>query len=309
MPPSVRIANRSRVRPARTNPCRFWPLATGHCSPASPLSLSPARVSETCYTARSSPYRTGLDPNAPHSHISPPTIPRPPPMSTRSELNVRNLPLANIAPGAAATNRKCSHLLSAAPPTRSGTKPAMQPMPSPPAPGSVSCHEKHVTDTVLRTFCTRMSSFCALSVQNRPRTDRDRILSRESMPISCHKDKGKFSKSGPFGQIYTIRYPIDTLPIPDFREIRSRFASHLDAFGPILDNSGPIFAHLRGATVKEAVVTKELNADFGARRRSRPRRGPLLAPMPDAFNLATVESIAEDPRSAEEKSSRRVLVP
>jgi len=32
-------------------------------------------------------------------------------------------------------------------------------MPALPAPGSVSCHEKHATVTVLRTFCTKTTFF------------------------------------------------------------------------------------------------------------------------------------------------------
>jgi len=89
-------------------PCSSWPLTTGHyplhCR--NPVPPSPARVSETCYTAGSSPDTTRLGPNAMHTHICPPTMPRPPTMSTSSELNVRTLPPAHIAPGAAATNRQ-----------------------------------------------------------------------------------------------------------------------------------------------------------------------------------------------------------
>ena len=150
------------------------------------------------------------------SHTCPPTMPGPPTMPTCSEQNVRNQPPAHIAPGAAATNRKCSHLPSAAPPMHSGTKPAMPSMPAPPTPGSVSCHKEHAAET-----------FCALSALERhhfahfqSKTDRKLTAS-----ASCYESpyqypvtrtKKCFSKSGPSGQIYTIRYPIDTLPIPDF---------------------------------------------------------------------------------------------
>jgi len=155
-------------------------------------------------------------------------------MSTRSELNVRNLPLANIAPGAAATNRKCSYLLSAAPPTRSGTKPAMQPMPSPPAPGSVSCHEKHVTDTVLRTFCTRTSSFCALSALEchhfahfQSKTDRELTATaschESPCPYPVTRTKENFQSQALLGK--SIQF--DTLSIPCRYPISEKFAAGL----------------------------------------------------------------------------------
>ena len=269
------------------------PLTTGHCSPASPLSPSPARVSESCYTARLNPNTTGLDPNAPQSHTCPPTIPRPPAMSTRSELNVRNLPPANIAPGAAATNRKCSHLSSAAPPIHCGTKSPMPSMPAPPTPGSVSCHEEHATDTILRTFCTKTPSFAHFQ----SKTDRELTATASCYESPCRypvtRTQKSFSKSGPSGQIYTIRYPIDTLPIPDFRKIRGRFASHLDGPGPKLDRTGPILAPLRGAAGKETDAatdaatdaTTDFDPDFGTRMRCGPRRDPLCAQKTGRLHL------------------------
>ena len=165
-------------------------------------------------------------PKRPASHNCQPTLPRPPAMSPCSELNVRTLPPANIAPGAAGTNRQCTTQPSAAPPTRNRTRRAMPPMPAQPPPPSVSCHEKHATDTILRTFCTKTTFFAYFL----SKTDRYRILLRESMPISCHEESDNSLKVRPFRPKQRIRYPIDTLSIPDFREIRSRFASHPDVF-------------------------------------------------------------------------------
>ena len=160
------------------------------------------------------------------SHNCPPTMPRPPTMSTCSELNVRTLPPANIAPGAAGTNRQCTTQPSAAPPIRNRTRRAMPPMPALPTRPSISCHEKHATDTTLRTFCTKTTLF----VYYQSKTTRYRILLRESMPISCHEERENFCKVGPIRPKLRIRYPIDTLSILGFRKIRGRFASHPDVF-------------------------------------------------------------------------------
>ena len=122
-------------------------------------------------------------------------------------------------------------------------------------------------DAILRAF----------SVQNRPGTDRDRILPRESMPISCHENRGKSFKVRPIWPKQAFRYPIDTLPIPDFREIRGRLAPQQDAPGLILDKVSPIFAHLRSATDKETDATEDFDPDCRTRRRCGPRRGSQLA--------------------------------
>ncbi len=148
-------------------------------------------------------------PKRPASHNCPPTLPRPPAMSPCSELNVRTLPPANIAPGAAGTNRQCT------------TQPsAMPPMPAQPTPGSISCHEKHATDTTLRTFCNKTTSlahflhqndtFCVLSVQNRPLPHpatrvHANILSRgEGKLFQSWANQAKTAHSIPY------RYPVDT---------------------------------------------------------------------------------------------------
>ena len=175
-----------------------------------PVPPSPARVSETCYTARSSPNTFGLHPNAQHAHNCPPTLPRPPTMSLCSEPNVRTLSPAHIASGSAGNDSKCAELPSAAPPTHSVMTRAMQPMPAPPAPGSVSCHEKHAAVAVLRTFGTQNDILCAFSRQKRQGTDSGRILLRESMSISCHEKTEKFFKVRPNRPKQAVRYPIDT---------------------------------------------------------------------------------------------------
>ena len=148
-------------------------------------------------------------PKRPASHNCPPTLPRPPAMSPCSELNVRTLPPANIAPGAAGTNRQCT------------TQPsAMPPMPALPPPPSISCHEKHATDTTLRTFCNKTTSlahflhqndtFCVLSVQNHPLPHpatrvHANILSRgEAKLFQSWANQAKTAHSIPY------RYPVDT---------------------------------------------------------------------------------------------------
>ncbi len=172
------------------------------------------------------------------SHNCPPTMPRPPTMSTRSVPNVRILPPAHIAPGSAATNRKCTALPSAAPPTRSGTGPAIQPMPAPPPPGSVSCHKEHAAVTVLRTFCTRTPSFAHFQ----SKTDRELTAAASCYESPCQnpvtRREKQFSNFGPIWAKQRIRYPIDTLSIPVFRRIRSHSASQLDTLRPLADRIG-----------------------------------------------------------------------
>ena len=189
------------------------------CNPVPP---SPARDSETCYNAGSSQDTPRLDPNALHTHICPPTMPKPPTMSTCSEPNVRILPQANFAPGSVGNNSKCTELPSVAQPTHSVMTPATQPMSAPPAPGSLSCHEKHAAVVVLRTFGTQNDIFCAFSRQKRQGTDSGRILLRESMSISCHEKRRKNSQnrpklvttahSIPFRSPFDTRFPKNSQP-------------------------------------------------------------------------------------------------
>ena len=211
-----------------------------------------------------------------HTAARPP-CPRPPAMSTCSQLNVRILPQAYIAHGPAGTNQKCADLPSAAHTIHNGSKPALPPMTAPPTSGSVSCHKKRAAVTDLRTSCTQNDIFCAFVRQKRPRNADIRILLRESMPLSCHEKQEKFFKVGPIWPKHAFRYPIDTLSIPDFPRIRSKFTSHLDVLGPILDRIGRILAQMRGATNKETDATTDFEPAFGTRRRNGPRRGPPLA--------------------------------
>ena len=97
------------------------------------------------------------------------------------------------------------------------------------------------------------------------------------MPISCHEERERSFIPGPIWSEQAFRFPIDTLPIPEFpKKFCCRFASRLEASGPILDRIGLTLAHLRGLTFKEADATTEFVADFSARMRSGPKCGPLL---------------------------------
>ena len=254
MPPCPRAANRSRVRPARTG---HWPPATDHWQLTTgnyPLSTEvpqsapavPCKSLRSVLYCKVGPKHNRAGPERAASHNSPPTMPGPPTMSTCSERHVRILPPAHIAPGPAATRLG---ILS-----------------------RKACNRHDIAH-----FLHQNDTFCAFSVQERQGTDRDRILLRESTPISCHEERESFFKVGPIRPKQRIRYPIDTLSIPGFRKNRSHSASHLDAPGPILDRIGPTAAHMRDATVQEADATTELNVDFGARWRSGPQLGPLRA--------------------------------
>ena len=237
-------------------------------------------------------HNQALDPNALHAHTCPPTMPGPPFMSTCSEPNVRILPQANFAPGIAGNNPKCADLPSAAPPAHTVVTHAMRPMPAPPASGSVSCHEKHAAVAVLRTFGTQNDILCAFSRQKRQGNDSGRILLRESMPISCHEKTEKFFKVRPNRPKQAIRYPFDSLSIPDFRKIRSHFTSQYDALGPIPERIGRILAPMGGATHKETDATTDFDPDCRTRRRSGPRRGPQFAQEAGSRHPAVPAAIA-----------------
>ena len=230
-------------------PCSSWPLTTGHyplhCR--NPVPPSPASVSETCYTARSSPNTFGLHPNALHAHNCPPTMPRPQTMSTCSDLNVRNLPPAHIAPGAAATTRKCTTHPSAAPPTRSRTRRAIPPMPALPPPVSASCHEKDATVAVLRTFCTKTTSFAHFLFKN----DRELTATASCYESPCRypvtRREKKFSKLGPSGQnkhfdtlSIPCRYPISVKLAVRSRHIWSRLGHFWTEPAPSLHTCAPL---------------------------------------------------------------------
>ena len=135
-------------------------------------------------------------------------------MSTCSERHVRILPPAHIAPGAAGTNRQCTTLQSAAPPTRSGTRRSMPPMPALPPPASVSCHEKHATDTILRTFCTKTTSFAYFQSKNDREPTATASCYESPRQYSVTRREKHFSNFGPNWAKQRIsipyRYPPDT---------------------------------------------------------------------------------------------------
>ena len=198
-------------------------------------------------------------------------------MSTCSEPNVPILLQANFAPGSAGNDSKCAELPSAAPPTHSVMTPAMQPMPAPPAPGSVSCHEKHAAVAVLRTFGTQNDIFCAFSRQKRQ---------EQTAAVSCYESPCRypvtrmpknFSKLGQTGQ----NKQFNTQSIPCRYPISQKFAATLrhntTLLGQFWTDSAPISAHMRGFIAKETDATADFDPDFGVRRRSGPRRGSQIA--------------------------------
>ena len=223
-------------------------------------------------------------------------------MSTCSEPNVRILPQATFAPGSVGNNSKCAELPSAAPPTHTVMTPAMQPMSAPPAPGSVSCHEKHAAVVVLRTFGTQNDIFCAFLRQN----GRERPTS-----VSCHESPCQypvtrrptnFSKLGQTGQ----NKQFDTLSIPCrypiFPKIRSHFTTQYDALGSILDRIGRILDRMRGATGKETDATIDFDPEFGTRNRNDPQRSRQLAPKAGCLHPCHRPIRGRNPRSATEES-------
>ena len=112
------------------------------------------------------------------------------------------------------------------------------------------------------------------------------------MPISCHEKREKTIEFRPIGPEQAFRYPIDTLSIPDFRKTSSRFASHLDAPGPIQVRIGPTIAHMRGHTFMEADAANLHSTPMSA------RVGKVASD--EALNLpkgpqATVKSVAQTP--------------
>ena len=170
------------------------------------------------------PERNRAGPERAALHTCPPTMLRPPAMSTCSERHVRNLPPAHIAPGATATNRNCATLPPAAPPTRSGAVPAMlSPMPALPPPGSVSCHEKHATDTILRIFCTKTTSFAYFQSKNdrEPTAAASCYESPNQYPVT--RKEGSFSELDQSGQ----NMHFDTQSIPCRYPKSERFTARL----------------------------------------------------------------------------------
>ena len=223
------VASLYPFRPAPTVPIGSSPLATGrwqlstiHCSPESAPN-APCKSLRNVLYCKVESERNQAPPERTASHNCPPTLPKPPAMSTCSELNVRTLPPANIAPGAAGTNRQCTTLQSAAPPTRSRTRRAMPPMPALPPPASVSCHEKHATDTILRTFCTKTTPFAHFQSKNdrEPTATASCYESPRQYPVT--RREKVFSKLGQSGQ----NSAFDTLSIPCRYPVSKKIAAGL----------------------------------------------------------------------------------
>ncbi len=252
--------------------------------------------------------RNQAPPERTASHNCPPTLPKPPAMSTCSELNVRTLPPANIAPGAAGTNRQCTTLQSAAPPTLSRTRRAMPPMPALPPPASVSCHEKHATDTILRTFCTKTTPFAHFQSKNdrEPTATASCYESPRQYPVT--RREKVFSKLGQSGQ----NSAFDTLSIPCRYPISEEFAATLRHIWTLLGQSWTESAPLLRtcATLPSSRLTPPRNStSISARAGGGARNWALYAPTePDAAIPATIESVAKNPRSEGDESGRRVLL-
>ena len=236
-------ASASPISPFESSPPSFesrqfliaihYSLFTIHCSAVPSGSTIPCERLRNVLYCKVEPERNHAGPERAASHDCPPTMPRPPAMSTCPERQVRILPQAQVAPGAAATNQHCADLPPAAPRSRSETVPARQPMPLPPPPCAVSCHKEHAAATVLRAFCPRTPSLAHLE----SKTDRELTATASCYECPCQypvtSTKENFSKRDRSGRNRAFRYLIGTPSIPDFRKTSSQFASHLDGYGPI----------------------------------------------------------------------------
>ena len=147
-------------------------------------------------------------------------------------------------------------------------------------------------------FLHSNDTFCAFLRQKRPRNADIRVLLRESMPMSCHEKTEKFSKVRPNRPTQAIRYPVDTLSIPDFRKIRSHFASQSGRFSAKMrTESAPLLrvpARLLPTRRPTPQLTLTLTSTLIPARAGDVARDEALYPpvKPDASNLATVQSPA-----------------
>ena len=158
-------------------------------------------------------------------------------------------------------------------------------------------HFLHSKRHILREFTTK-----------RPRNADIRFLLRESMPISCHEETEKFFKVRPIWPKQAIRYPIDTLSIPDFPKLRSHFASHLDALGPDLNRFSRILDRIRDSTDKETGAATGFDPDFGTHRRDDPQRGRQLAPKAGCLLPCHRPIRGRNPRSAADETGGHLPV-
>ena len=211
------------------------------------------------------------------SHNSPPTMPGPPTMSTCSERHVRILPQR--------TSRRAL-----------------------PPPASVSCHEKHATDTILRTFCTKTTPFAHFQSKNdrEPTATASCYESPRQYPVT--RREKVFSKLGQSGQ----NSAFDTLSIPCRYPVSEKIADTLRHIWTLLGQSWTESAPLLRicATLPSRRLTPPRNStSISARAGEAARNWALYAPTePDAAIPATVESVAKNPRSATDESGRRVLL-
>ena len=246
-PPTDRASDQPALAPEVPG---HWPLAKDHwqlstvhysLSTAVPQSApnAPCKSLRNVLYCKVEPEHNQAPPERTASHNCPPTLPRPPAMSTCPELNVRTLPPANIAPGAAATNRQCTTRPSAAPPIRSRTRRGLPPMPALQPPASVSCHEEHATDTILRTFCTKTTSFAHFQSKN----DRELTAAASCYESPCQypvtRREKVFSKLGLSGQ----NSAFDTLSIPCRYPVSEKIAAGMrqnwTLFGQFWTDSAP----------------------------------------------------------------------
>ena len=148
---------------------------------------------------------------------------RPPAMSTRSKPNVPSLAPTHITKGPFYTNLQCADPSPAEPPIYSRVTPALPRMPLPPPPGSVSCHKEHTTATVLRTFCTKMTSLAhSLSKSDRELTVTASCYEGPSQHPVTRREQF-LSKLGQSGQ----NSAFDTLSIPCQYPVSEKLAAGL----------------------------------------------------------------------------------
>ena len=185
---------------------------------------------------------------------------------------------------------KCTSLRAQPVPTAKARNPAVRRAANPPwnetrhaahagAAGTRPCilSRKACSGHCFAHFLHSYDIFCALLRQKRPANDSDRILLRESMPISCHEKKEKFFKVRPIRPKQAFRYPIDTLSIPDFSCFAATLRHTWTLLGLFWTESAP-FLHTCAA-LPTRVLTPPLTSTLISARadRSGALRSPQLA--------------------------------
>ena len=182
-------------------------------------------------------------------------------MPTHSERHVLTLSPSHIAPGLSATSPKCT------------TRP---PMPAPPPPASVSCHEKDATVTVLRPFCTKTTLFAHFLSKN----DKELTATASGYESPCQcpvtKRENFFSKLDQSGQ----NSAFDTLSIPSRYPVSEKLAAPLrhirTPLGQCRTESVPLLrtcAALQTRRPTPPLTSILASTLISARRRSGPRPG------------------------------------